>query len=399
MRAIFTIGNHWLLAHKGRYTLCIFVIALSVMFLLLFYSVGSGIQQSVVSHSSLAALSRNVSLHFSKEEGNAFQPEDIAAAINAAEIRIEYVCPYSAWMVGDVLIQKGTRMVMLDASQHFFLDSELESFRVATGHPTPKISGDLLESNHAREALVTSTFLEEHGIVPNAALGMSLLIGTSLDNAIPYTVVGIIDSSMSIIDFFASDIYIAATDEEKSSGTIQSVTYCMQKIKDVITAVETLQEMGYSPEARIHEIAYSLTTHNGIQKDAVFVGITLILGSMINLVNTICRTFTENMSVIAIMETVGFRKRSTAMLSVWCGFLISSLGSLLGIALSYAMSQCMDSVLAYIGKPSLLTSKAFAINHQFVPVCYCIVVCMGIAFSAACFMSIQKKSLIERILQ
>ena len=60
MRTMLSIGTRWLVNHKRRYILCIFVIALSVACMVLFYSVGSGVRKSVVRYSSASALYRNI---------------------------------------------------------------------------------------------------------------------------------------------------------------------------------------------------------------------------------------------------------------------------------------------------------------------------------------------------
>ena len=409
MRTMLSIGTRWLVNHKRRYILCIFVIALSVACMVLFYSVGSGVRKSVVRYSSASALYRNIMIDRTETDaqdssgmdtdgGKSF--EDIAEAIGAMEMRVEHPAVCRLLGIDRESGQEDARIVMLDTGHNLLLDSEKEAYKAAVGQSTPEITGSLFTGRNVHEAVVTDAFLARNGIGPDSAIGMVLYIGNAEENAVPYTITGVIDSLLgSVVEFYKNDIYINAAAHDRGQGTELKVTYCMKDTEAAEKAIITLQQLGYHPDTQYREVYYAIATRNGIEKGAFFVGLALLLGSMFNLVNTLCRTFAENMSIIAIMETLGYTKKRTAMLSVWCGFWVSTLGCLLGIALSLGMSRFMDSVLAYIGKASLLSRDAFRIDTGFIPVCFGCAVCMGIAFSLICFVATQRRAIIERIKQ
>jgi len=169
-----------------------------------------------------------------------------------------------------------------------------------------------------------------------------------------FYVSGIFDSGM--YEYDAGLVLINLKDAQKFFKTSNGVSGLRIELEDIDNTekISNYLKKTFSDDPFVYVSDWRIRHANlfsaiELEKKVMFIILTLIIAvAAFNIVSTLVMGVTEKRSDIAVLRTIGVNQKSIMLIFIAQGFIIGTLGTLLGIFLGVAISLNIDLIVPFI---------------------------------------------------
>ncbi len=332
---IFKLSLRMFRARTMRTLLTIGGMSLGIAAILFFVSLGYGLQQTVLEKITTADALVTLDITPDSAQGAILDPAGVEAlkgirgvADVAPALRLSGQLKYASITLD------------LDATATTPLFLQLAG--------TKSVSGDLLSDSDHASAVITAGVARTFQKPPEEMIGQTVSLAffpptenggitrTALSSPKEYRVGGIVDSEENAVYLHLDSL----------SG-IQVSRYNQLKVKcdntDVMGGVrETIVAKGYGVSSLSETVDQANKVFRAIQLGLMFFGVIALVVSAIGMFNTMTIALLERTEEIGIMKSLGASRFSISLMFVMESALMGLLGSLLGVALSFAAGETFN---------------------------------------------------------
>lgn len=146
---------------------------------------------------------------------------------------------------------------------------------------------------------------------------------------------------------------------KKILNTYDSIMVCVDNVKNVTKVQKNLKELGYGSESLGSTLQTMEQTSNMLQMVLGGVGAVAMLVSAISIANTMVMSIYERTKEIGVMKVLGCVITDIKKLFLFEAAMIGLIGGVIGIALSYVASYCVNKFGAPLFKTLLSSSSMY----------------------------------------
>ena len=365
-------------SNKMRAVLTMLGIIIGVMALVVLVSLVNGATNSVTNAVSSLGSSL-ITISVSDDKGKPVTLEDLETWMDEEE-HIGLIAPYASdSVVGTHGSEYGSVTVYGTNSAY----CQLQNKQLTMGRWLNKADVD----NHSYVCVINETAAEE-------LIGYTDCVGQNLNlNGVPYTVIGVLqdeeDSLAALLTAGSMYAYVPYTSLIRLSGTVTdeiTTFYVGAASEELLENAETAMDEILMERFDEDEDAYRLTSSNILEEAmedvtsvlSILLGgiaaISLIVGG-IGIMNIMLVTVTERTREIGIRKAIGASRQTILTQFLIEAIVLCMMGCGLGIFLSWAILQTVNTVVASTGLVFVLDGSVVTVAVVF---CFIIGVVFGL---------------------